>query len=433
MLRTIGSFLFMCSVLNVNAQSNHIDAIRHDAPELAQFGQHDIGVRTLTLTNRNVPDVLNTTSGDETARYDRKLVVEVWYPAQLEEGQQPGGAYEVMSRNPEIIAILHGTAVRDAAALPADPGYPLVVLSHGYPGNRYLMSHLGENLASKGYIVVSIDHKDSTYDDMQAFASTLYYRPVDQRFVIDEIAAMATNPESFLVGVVDAHNTAVVGYSMGGYGLVNNMGGGFSDTAANSPHGPPNGLLIPHSASSPEYPSRLDARIKAGVAVAPWGMTHEVWLPEDLHNIKTPTLYVAGDLDKAAGYGKGTRAIYENAVNSDRYLLTFVNAGHNAAAPMPVPQEILNSKSKASAGHYLDPVWDALRMNNILAHFVTAFLDLSLKGDASKHDYLDLIPDATNGVISLDPNKQPTALHTYWKGFPMDTAVGLKFEHLAPE
>ena len=86
MLRTIGSFLFMCSVLNVNAQSNHIDAIRHDAPELAKFGQHDIGVRTLTLTNRNVPDVLNTTSGDETARYDRKLVVEVWYPAQLEEG-----------------------------------------------------------------------------------------------------------------------------------------------------------------------------------------------------------------------------------------------------------------------------------------------------------------------------------------------------------
>ena len=29
------------------------------------------------------------------------------------------------------------------------------------------MSHLGENLASKGYVVVSIDHPESTYDDLE--------------------------------------------------------------------------------------------------------------------------------------------------------------------------------------------------------------------------------------------------------------------------
>ena len=31
------------------------------------------------------------------------------------------------------------------------------------------MSHLCENLASKGFVVVAIDHKDSTYDDQKAF------------------------------------------------------------------------------------------------------------------------------------------------------------------------------------------------------------------------------------------------------------------------
>ena len=56
-------------------------------------------------------------------------------------------------------------------------------MSHGYPGNRYLLSHLCENLASKGFVVVSIDHKESTYDDQQRFASTLYNRPLDQLFV----------------------------------------------------------------------------------------------------------------------------------------------------------------------------------------------------------------------------------------------------------
>ena len=43
-----------------------------------------------------------------------------------------------------------------------------MIISHGYPGNRYLMSHLGENLASKGFVVASIDHRDSTYDDQKA-------------------------------------------------------------------------------------------------------------------------------------------------------------------------------------------------------------------------------------------------------------------------
>ena len=50
-----------------------------------------------------------------------------------------------------------------AGAVAGGGPFPLVVISHGYPGNRYLMSHLGENLASKGYVTVSIDHAESTY------------------------------------------------------------------------------------------------------------------------------------------------------------------------------------------------------------------------------------------------------------------------------
>jgi predicted dienelactone hydrolase len=133
-------------------------------------------VRTIQVTDRNRPDILNTKEGAPTARYDRTLTLEVWYPAKLAAGQKPGGEYRAITRDPAVTATLHGRAVRDAARPRPVLAFPLVIISHGYPGNRYLMSHLGENLASKGFVVASIDHKDSTYDDQKAFASTLYNR-----------------------------------------------------------------------------------------------------------------------------------------------------------------------------------------------------------------------------------------------------------------
>ncbi len=155
--------LLACLSVGASAQSNRIDIVRHDAPELAYFGEYDIGVRTLEFTNLNQPDILNTAQGGETVLYDRSLAVEVWYPAALAEGQQRGSSYSTETRNLNIIATLHGRAVRGAPAMSSSGPMPLVIVSHGYPGNRYLMSHLGENLASKGYIVASIDHRDSTY------------------------------------------------------------------------------------------------------------------------------------------------------------------------------------------------------------------------------------------------------------------------------
>lgn len=79
-----------------------------------------------------------------------------------------------------------GKATRNCP--PAFGRFPLVIISHGFPGNRYLLSHLAENLASKGYCVASIDHLDSLYSECAhpaSFPSTLLNRPLDQRFVLD--------------------------------------------------------------------------------------------------------------------------------------------------------------------------------------------------------------------------------------------------------
>ena len=430
------SFAIVATV-GVVAQQSRVDTVTPNAPELAAYGPHDIGVRTIQITDKNRPDILNTKEGGPVARYDRTLTLEVWYPATLAAGQKPGGEYRTITRDPAITVTLLGSAVRDAAPrLPAgSSAYPLVIISHGYPGNRYLMSHLGENLASKGFITVSIDHKDSTYDDQKAFGSTLYNRPFDQLFVLNEIDRLGKKGSgSFLAGLVDASHSAVVGYSMGGYGVVNVIGGGYSKASETGNTAPPNRLLAERGAANPAYRKSIDPRIKAAIAIGPWGMQGGFWDAEGLTGIKTPVLFVAGSADDVSGYEKGTRAIFQGAVNADRYLLTFVNANHNAAAPIPAPAETYRTSGTASSPflHYADPVWDTARMNNILDHFASAYFALHLKGEQDKQAYFDLVQNGKDAVYAVDRDGKSTATHTYWKRFKRGTAVGLILEHAKP-
>jgi predicted dienelactone hydrolase len=417
LVRSASAALVLCALLTattVLAQTNRIDVVTPAAPELASYGRHDVGVRTLQVTDRNRPDILNTTEGGPIVRYDRTLTLEIWYPAALAAGQKPGGNYRVITRDPAVTATLSGTAVRDAAPLAAAGPFPLVLISHGYPGNRYLLSHLGESLASRGFVVASIDHKDSTYDDQKAFASTLYNRPFDQLFVLNAIDRLGqTASNSVLSGLVDASRTGIVGYSMGGYGVLNVVGGGYSKASETIANTPPNRLLAERGAASADYQKSMDPRIKAAIAIAPWGMPAGFWDAEGLKGIRTPIMLVAGSVDDVAGYDKGAKAIYQAAVNADRYLLTFVNANHNAGAPIPAPAETYAYSDALKLfpfSHYADAVWDTTRMNNILDHFAAAYFSLYLKGEEDKLAYLD-------GT---------------WKGFKPRTAVGLLLEHSAP-
>ena len=430
---------FFVATALVAAQQNRIDTVTPSAPELAAYGAHDIGVRTIQLIDKGRPDILNIKEGGPTVRYDRSLTVEVWYPAALAAGQKPGGEYHTSTRNPAVTAKLFGKAVRDAAPLvrESDPStFPLVIISHGYPGNRFLMSHIGENLASKGFVCVSIDHKDSTYDDQKAFGSTLYNRPFDQLFVLNEIERLGKiRSGSFLAGLVEATHTGIIGYSMGGYGVVNVIGGGYSAASATLSTAPPNKMLAERGAANPAYQKARDPRIKAAIAIGPWGMQGGFWDLEGLKGIRTPVMFVAGSADDVSGYEKGTRAIYEGAVNAERYLLTFINANHNAAAPIPAPAETYaysETQRSFPFTHYADAVWDTARMNNIFNHFATAFFGLHLKRDRDKQAYLSVVPSGKDAVYAMDRDGKPTATHNYWKGFKRATAVGLTLEHSGP-
>ena len=422
---------------SVQAQDNRIDTIRSDAPELAPYGKLNVGVKTLKLVNPGQQDIVKFKAGQPMPMYDRPLTVEVWYPAKLAAGQAPAGQYKVLPRDGKTEVTLNGRAVRDAQPDASAGPYPLLIISHGYPGNRFLMSHLGENLASKGYVVVSIDHTDSTYDNQTAFGSTLLNRPLDQLFVLNEMARLGANdPAGTLKGMVNADNTGLIGYSMGGYGVVNTIGGGFTAASVGFSWGTPNGALAVRQAGNPAHTASMDPRVKAAVAFAPWGWNAGFWDAAGLAGIKTPVFFVAGSVDSTSGYAPGVRNIYEGSVNAPRYLLTYENAGHNAGAPMPAPKEMQSLKcgdgSWGCGEHYTDAVWDNVRMNNIAQHFVTAFLAKHLKSDAAMDSYLNLVESAQDGKWSAEANGTLKSDHTYWKGFRRSTAVGLKLEQRKP-
>ncbi len=406
------------------AAENRIDRIRPDAPELATFGAYPIGVQTLQFTNPGQNDILNTTD-DAQPLYDRDLTVEVWYPAAA--GTEAGGSYRAFLRDGQTEVTLHGRAARDATPASGET-YPLVVISHGYPGNRYLLSHLGENLATKGYVTVSIDHRDSTYSDKAAFGSTLLNRPIDQRFVIDQMEAL----EGPLGDIINTDQTGVIGYSMGGYGALIFAGAGVTEASTQYSWGTPAGLLARHQAGSESHAALNDERVKAVIAIGPWGMNTGFWGATGLAGINKPLMMMAGSVDDVSVY-PAMRKIFEGAINTNRHLLTFEGANHNAAAPMPAPIESwepVDNLDFIPFEHYADAVWDTNRMNNITQHFATAFMGLHLKAEADKTSYLELVPNAADGVISRDDAGKELPDHSYWKGFAPRTAVGLMFESL---
>ena len=421
-MKTPNMIAAMAAVLAAPALANPIDQVRPDAPELADYGTLPIGVQTLSFTN---PDQINVLAinGEEIPRYDRPFMVEIWYPA--EAASDARGSYSAILRDGQTEVTLTGRAVRDAAPATGE-SFPLIVISHGYPGNRYLMSHLGENLASKGYITVSIDHADSTYSDQGAFGSTLLNRPIDQRFVIDQMAQLNTP----LGQIIDSDVVGVIGYSMGGYGALIFGGAGVTQASTEYSWGTPNGLLSQHLAGSESHEALIDPRVRAIIAIGPWGRNAGFWDIEGMSGLRKPTMIMAGSSDDVSVY-EAIRTIFDEAIGTDRHLLTFEHANHNAAAPMPAPQESWAPSDVLDFvpfEHYADAVWDTVRMNNIAQHFATAFMDIHLKGDVSRRPFLDLIPNADDGVIALDEEANPTDDHSYWTGFGPRTAKGLKFE-----
>ena len=393
-------------------------------PELAPRGEYAIGVRTIELTNKDQVNLKEITEEEPRPLYDRPLTVEVWYPGIAAEGVRQACTYtdyigEIDKAFLEAFDF-EGRAMRDAEPFAEDGPYPVLIISHGYPGSRYLLSNLGENLATKGYIVFSIAHTDNTYTDFDpdiAFMSAIINRTLDQRFMVSSVFDL--NEEGFLKGLLDTDNIGMIGYSFGGFGLFRTLGLKMSDAMIEN-YAAYRDLLT----EAEDYQG--DKRIKAAALFAPYGQSY--FDMETLTNISIPTLWLQGNEDTTVPYSP-VHGMWEDAVNSDRYFLTY-DLMHHKVAPNPSPIAAQKYSFKDGARRWDDWVWNQWHVNGINFHFLTAFFDGQLKGETDKLAFLDVKEPVGRLCVYSVKDGVPTEEHTYWPGFdPNNTTLGLMLEH----
>jgi predicted dienelactone hydrolase len=417
-----------------------------DAPALAARGPFKVGVTTLALREDDRPDLLgyNPVTGT-VPRKQRTLEVVVWYPADLAPGQIEATDYvfatpQTPTIPPESLPAslsVPGRAAREAVPLrQAGTPYPLVVFSHGFRNWATGYSAMAENLASKGYVVASLEHKDADVSPLVplelTFANTVASRAADQRLAIAGLSRqLGPQGRGAWAGLIDPERVALMGYSMGGFGALVTMGAGF-DPAGKLYQQIPGKVLEPEAQGAPGLRAAIPQGVKALVAFAPWGGRPDlrVWSPESLAAIEVPSLFIAGDHDDVVGFEDGIAWIFDRMVRSDRHMLVYENARHNIAGD-PAPPQL--SHYFQFVERYEEPVWRRDRILAVNAHFITAFLDWRLKGDVSAQAYLNLpTPRANDAVwVSQQPADGrfagPDIAESvgYWPGFQRRWAMGL--------
>ena len=398
-----------------------------DAPELAALGRYSVGVADAAFVQPGQADPLQ--GKDRPALIDRHLPLKIWYPA---AAPGPGTRYRTAlpgENGADVPFVLPGIATPGARAVAGR--FPLVILAHGYSNTPEVLSWLGENLASKGYVVVAPAFRDPsiTLRTAAAMAGPIARRPLDIAFIAAEAQRRARAGQAPFASA-DATRTALIGYSMGGYGVLAAAGAPLDPALAAATRG----VLAPFVGGGPKAGELKVADLKAVVALSPASAIRGInmFAAPGMAAIRAPTLFIVGSQDHTVGYDAGVRTLFSDEVNADRYLLTFREAGHSIAL-VGAPPEM--RRTYWDEDWFEDSVWRKDRLMAIEAHFITAFLDRYVKGDMTRAAYIDgLVPDANDGSwLGAPPGRYagyspgaPAA--TLWKGFQPNKASGMSFE-----
>lgn len=206
-------------------------------------GPHKIGV-----TSYEWVDADRTDEHPKTPSGHRRLVVKVWYPAApsdaphepyLDKPHAEGFARAVKLPGFVLshLSLVPTNARRDIALPAGNERFPVVLFSHGYPLTADSGTFAAEELASHGYVVVSINHtydtavvvfRDGTTAPVEVVGDVGRINAVekilgprvsvwvaDARFVLNEITKLdATDPR--FKGRLDLEHVGYFGHSFGG-------------------------------------------------------------------------------------------------------------------------------------------------------------------------------------------------------------------------
>ncbi|MFI6045391.1 alpha/beta hydrolase family protein [Nocardia sp. NPDC051321] len=210
-------------------------------------GQSPVGTTTLHLVDAARPDPFKP-------ERSRELMVSVFYPA-AQIDKYPRAHYASTVLIPELekrFGIeLPGLLTNSYSGPPALPGsaYPVVLFTPGAGVTRVLGTGLAEDLASRGYVVVTIDHtyeapvvefpggRFAQFAPMPAFDKETRHRyaaarMLDTQLVLNSLTGLAhgDNPDaehrdlpSGLDRALDLDRIGMIGHSLGGFTAVETM------------------------------------------------------------------------------------------------------------------------------------------------------------------------------------------------------------------
>lgn len=287
-------------------------------PELAAYGPYAVGRKYMTV------------AGDSEI-----LLV---YPSVSHATPDPVHAsVRCLGREILMNVTLYGRSKVNAAMLGGS--FPLILFISGHPHEIHEAIHHAENLASKGFIVASIQINGARLED-EFQNGLLATAPVQITQALDDILA----DDSLHVNVAQV---GAVGYSVGGTFLHN----------------------------------LADDRIKARVLISPYGIN----FVSSAAHVLDPVLFVIGEREVYPGLSAAEqRTIFETVRNAtaDAYLLELASETHNLFKINP------HMPSHCDPTHYGTMVWDWRRLSGMVSHFMTAFFDLYVLGQTAKSKYL---------------------------------------------
>lgn len=249
------------------------------------------------------------------------LITRVWYPTAL---TNPELEHEIGAPGAPLF---QGHAVAtDAPLSDARATFPLLLLSHGTGGSADSLDWLASALAAHGYIVAGVNHPgNNALEPVTREGFMLWWeRATDVSEALDGVLADPT-----LGPHIDTHRIGAVGFSLGGYTVLE-LAGARTDQqhfldfcaspAADAICKPPEMARLGNSAPMPASfsPQTLasmshagdsyrEPRIKAVFAMAP--ALGEAFTASSFTEVTIPITLVAGTADPIAPVGTNIRRI----------------------------------------------------------------------------------------------------------------------------
>jgi predicted dienelactone hydrolase len=364
----------------------------------APTGPYPIGTLTRHWIGTTRPDLF---AGP--AACPRELMVQVWYPAR-EDGPRPRARYvddpRVLEPLAELVglprsAFAHMAEVEthglvDAPVADTGQPFPVVLFAHGRCGFRGHDTVQVEELASHGYVVVTVDQpfaasgvrfpdgrivpfdtwllppwpQHPPQDDQASFRERILpFLTEDLRFVLDLCEMLADDRSEPLAGRLDLTRIGIIGMSLGG-------------------------ILAAEACAR-------DPRLTAGLLM-------DVWVPQDVveTGLRQPMMWMTRDAATMRLEGwpeqeietvhRSIRATFER-LPGDGYIVLLPGAFH-----IDFSDGRLLSPLVATTPGISGPI-DAARARDIVRRYTVAFFDRHLKDVPAP--LLDESPDPDAGIL----------------------------------